>query len=162
MCVRGGCRDGLEAERPEALVWGGCYIVCMPVQPGGKIDKRVMGSCGRYGEVGPNLRVKEVVLGEGKRRERYAVCHNPREAKRRRRHRAEVLTELEAKLAALSSPDGGGHSKQVCELRSSGRYRRYLRLTGRGKLRISPARIEGGRAAGREVRRAHQRRHAER
>ena len=116
---------------------GGRYIVCVPVQPGGKIDRKVLGSRGRYREVGPNLRVKEVVLGEGERRERYAVCHNPREAKRRRRHRAEVLAELEAKLAALSSPDGGGHSKQVCELRSSGRYRRYLRLTRGGKLRIN-------------------------
>ena len=121
---------------------GGRYIVCVPVQPGGKIDKKVLSSRGRYREVGPNLRVKEVVLGDGERRERYAVCHNPREAKRRRRHRAEVLAELEAKLAALSSPGGSGHSKQVCELRSSGRYRRYLRLTRGGKLRINRARVK--------------------
>ena len=121
---------------------GGRYIVCVPVQPGGKIDKRVLGARGRYREVGPHLRVKEVVLGEGERRERYAVCHNPREARRRRRHRAEVLAELEAKLATLSSPGGGGHSKQVCELRSSGRYRRYLRLTRGGKLRISRAGVK--------------------
>ena len=121
---------------------GGRYIVCVPVQPGGKIDRKVLSSRGRYREVGPNLRVKEVVLGDGERRERYAVCHNPREAKRRRRHRAEVLAELEAKLAALSSPGGSGHSKQVCELRSSGRYRRYLRLTRGGKLRINRAGVK--------------------
>lgn len=58
----------------------------------------------------------------------------------RRRHRAGVLAELEAKLATLSSAGGSGHSKQVCELRSSRRYRRYLRLTRGGKLRI----IQGG------------------
>ena len=77
VCVRGGCRDGLEAEPPEALAWGGRYIVCVPVQPGEKIDRRILSSRGRYREMGPNLRVKEVVLGEGERRERYAVCHNP-------------------------------------------------------------------------------------
>ena len=55
-----------------------------------------------------------------------------------------MLAELEAKLATLSSPDrgAGGHSKQVCELRSSGRYRRYLRLTRDGKLRISRAGVK--------------------
>ena len=105
--------------------------ICVPVQPGGKIDKRVLVSRGRHREVGPNLRVKEVVLGEGERRERYAVCYNAQEARRRRRHRAEVLAKFETKLAALSSPGGSGHSKQV-ELRSSGRYRRYLRLTRGG------------------------------
>ena len=84
--------------------------------------------------MGPNLRVKEVVLGDGERRERHAVCHNPREARRRRTHRAGVLAELEAKLGALSSSE---HSKKVCELRSSRRYGRYFRLTRGGKLRIN-------------------------
>ena len=40
-------------------------------------------------------------------------------------------------LAALSSAGGSGHSKQVCELRSSRRYRRYPRVTRGGKLRIN-------------------------
>ena len=121
---------------------GGRYIVCVPVQPGGKIDTKVLGCRGRYREVGPNLRVKEVVLGDGERRERYAVCHNPREARRRRRHRAGVLAELEAKLGALSSTGGSEHSKKVCELRSSRRYGRYLRLTRGGKLRINRAGVK--------------------
>ena len=66
---------------------GGRYIVCMPVHPGGKIDTEVLSRRGRYREAGPNLRVKEVVVGDGERRERYAVCHNPREAEQKRRHR---------------------------------------------------------------------------
>ena len=35
---------------------GGRYIVCVPVQRGGKIDRKVLSSRGRYREVGPNLR----------------------------------------------------------------------------------------------------------
>ncbi len=68
------------------------------------------------------------------RRERYAVCHNPREARRRQRHRAEVLAELERELASLPT-----HTKRVCGLRASRRYGRYLRLTRGGALRINRA-----------------------
>ena len=103
---------------------GGRYIVCVPVQPGGKIDTKVLSCHGRYQKMGPSFRVKEVVLKDGERRERYAVCHNPREAKRRRRHRAGVLAELEAKLGALSSAGGIEYRKNVCELRTSRRYGR--------------------------------------
>ena len=48
-----------------------------------------------------------------------------------------MSAELEAKLATLSSAGGSGHSKQVCGLRGSRRYRRYPHLTRGGKLRIN-------------------------
>ena len=134
--------------------------------PGGKIDTEVLSRRGRYREGGPNLRVKEVMLGEGERWERYAVCHNPREAERRRRHRALLLVELAAKLAAKLAalpPKGEGeHGKRVCSLRGQPPLRALPApdLHRRARDRSGPG--EGGRAAGREVRRAYQRRHAER
>ena len=67
-----------------------------------------------------------------------AVCFNPREAERQRRHRAKVLAELEAELATLR-PGEGDHRKRVCELRASGRYGRYVRLTKRRLARIDRA-----------------------
>lgn len=136
-CVFVGDAGMVSKENLRALGrGGGRYIVCMPVHRGGKVDREVLSRRGRYREVGPNLRVKEVVLGEGERRERYAVCHNPREARRQRRHRAEVLAALEAELASLPAK-GEGHTKRVCALRSSRRYRRYLRQTRGGALRIN-------------------------
>src|SRR5207245_2502121 len=94
---------------------------------------------GRFQQVAENLRVKEVVVGEGERRRRYVVCHNPQEEKRQRAHRQQLLHELEAELASLKHIRGESHSKRVCQLRASRRYGRYLRLTKGGLLRIDAA-----------------------
>ncbi len=140
-CVFVGDAGMVSAENLKALArGGGRYIVCMPVRRGGEADQ-VIGRRGRYREVAENLQVKEVVVGEGERRRRYAVCFNPREAGRQRRHRAKVLAELEAELASLR-PSAGGHRKRVCELRASGRYGRYLRLTKTGLARVSRAQVK--------------------
>jgi len=121
---------------------GGRYIVCMPVHPGGEVDKSVVSRPGRYHTVAQNLRVKEVVVGDGERRRRYVVCHNLQEAERQRKHREQVLAELQAELQSLQDTDGKGHTKRVCELRASGRYGRYVRVTHTGKLVIDKAKIK--------------------
>lgn len=118
---------------------GGKYILCMPMRRGDEVTREVLQRPGRYQRVADNLQVKEVVVGEGERRHRYIVCHNPQEAKRQRAHRQELLRELEAELAALHEVRGEGHTKRVCELRASRRYGRYLRLTKGGLLRIDAA-----------------------
>ena len=140
-CVFVGDAGMVSAENLKALArGGGRYIVCMPVHRGGEADE-VIGRRGRYREVAENLHVKEVVVGEGERRRRYAVCFNPREAERQRWHRAKVLAELEAELASLR-PSDSGHRKRACELRASGRYGRYVRLTKTGLLRIDRAKVK--------------------
>lgn len=116
---------------------GGKYIVCVPVHRGGEIAEEVFARAGRFQQVAGNLRVKEVIVGDGERRRRYVVCHNPEEEARQRRHRARVLDELEAELASLAqAEDGGAHSKRACSLRSSRRYGKYLRMLRSGHLRI--------------------------
>jgi hypothetical protein len=97
---------------------------------------------GRYQEVAENLQVKEVVVGDGERRHRYVVCYNPQEAERQARHRAEVLAELAAELDCLHDKTDGSHSKRVCELRASGRYGRYIRLTQNDHPRIDQANVQ--------------------
>jgi len=114
----------------------------MPVHPGGEVDKSVVSRPGRYHTVAQNLRVKEVVVGDGERRRRYVVCHNLQEAERQRKHREQVLAELQAELQSLQDTDGKGHTKRVCELRASGRYGRYVRVTHTGKLVIDKAKIK--------------------
>jgi hypothetical protein len=118
---------------------GGRYILCMPMRRGDEVTREVLPRPGRYQSVADNLRVKEVVVGDGERRRRYIVCHNPQEETRQRAHRQELLRELEAELASLHEVRGEGHTKRVCELRASRRYGRYLRLTKGGLLRIDAA-----------------------
>ena len=95
--------------------------------------------CVQTSGVADNLRVKEVVVGEGERRRRYVGCHNPQEEARQRAHRRQILRALEAELASLKQLRGESHSKRVCQLRASRRYGRYLRLTKGGLLRIDVA-----------------------
>jgi hypothetical protein len=118
---------------------GGKYILWMPMRRGDEVTKEVLQRPGRFQQVADHLRVKEVIIGEGERRRRYVVCHNPQEEKRQRAHRQQGLRELEAELASLKEVKGESHSKRVCQLRSSRRDGRYLRLTKGGLLRIDAA-----------------------
>ena len=111
---------------------GGKYLMAMPMRRGDEVTEAVLSRPGRYRKIADNLEVKEVVVGDGERRRRYAVCFNPQEARRQRAHRDERIRELEAELACLADQDEGGHSKRVCALRSSARYGRLLKETKRG------------------------------
>ena len=137
-CVFVGDAGMVSADNLRTLsLGGGKYIVCMPVQAGGEVCEQVLGRAGRYKQVADNLRVKEVVVGDGERRRRYVLCHNPDEQRRQRRHRDKVLEELEAELSTLRQCKEEGHTKRVCALRASRRYGKYLRVTRGGKLAIS-------------------------
>ncbi len=70
----------------------------------------------------------------------YAVCLNLCEDDRQRAHREAVLRELEAELSSLSRvADEEQHRKRVCQLRVSGPFGRYLRLTRGGEPRVDRA-----------------------
>ncbi len=139
-CVFVGDAGMVSQENLERLSQsGGKYIWCMPMRRGDEVTYDVLQRPGRFQQVADNVRVKEVVVGEGERRRRYVVCHNPQEAKRQRAHRRQVLHELEAELASRKEVRGESHSKRVCQLRASRRYGRYLRLTKGGLLRIDAA-----------------------
>ncbi len=137
-CVFVGDAGMVFAENLRTLARGAGATSCMPVHRGGEVDTEVVSRRGRYREVAENLQVKEVVVGEGERRRRYVVCFNPREAERQYTHRAQVLTEL----ATVRECSGGEHSKRVCELRASGRYGRYIRLTATARLVIDRAKVK--------------------
>lgn len=142
-CVFVGDAGMVSAENLRTLsLGGGKYIVCMPLKLGSEVAEKVMTRGGRYQTVADNLRVKEVVVGDGERRRRYVVCHNPLEVVRQRKHRTRVLTELEAEIVSLKDIDSGSYTKRVFELLASRRYGRYLRRTKTGKLRIDRAAIK--------------------
>jgi hypothetical protein len=142
-CVFVGDAGMVSKENLHTLArGGGKYIVCMPIHRGGEVAKEVISRPGRYQKVADNLEVKEVTVGDGERRRRYVVCYNPEEAARQKKHREQVLKELEAELEALRTQRGASHSKRVCELRASGRYGRYVRLTRADAPRINKAEVD--------------------
>lgn len=132
-----------EENRRQLGLGGGKYILASKMRAGDEVSKEVLTRAGRYKEVRENLRVKEVVIGDGERRRRYVVCHNPMEANRQQKHRERLLELLEAELASLEAPAAGEpHSKRTCHLLTSDRFGRYLRQTKGGELRIDRAAVD--------------------
>jgi hypothetical protein len=129
-----------EENRHELALGNGKYILATRLRAGDEVTKKVLTRPGRYAEVRENLRVKEVIVGDGERRRRYVVCHNPLEEKRQAEHRKRLLLELEAELATMEQKPGR-HSKRACELLTSQRFGRYLRQTKTGLVRIDRAAV---------------------
>jgi hypothetical protein len=130
-----------EENRRTLALGNGKYILGSRMRAGDEVTKVVLARQGRYQDVREGLRVKEVLVGDGERRRRYVVCHNPAEEARQRAHRQKLIAELEAELKAMQARSDGRHSKRACALLTSSRYGRYLRETKRGKLRLDRAAI---------------------
>ena len=130
-----------EDNRRKLALGNGKYILGAKMRAGDEVTKEVLARQGRYHEVRDNLRVKEVIVGDGERRRRYVVCHNPDEAARQQAHRSKLVAQLEAEIATMKTDSDRGHSKHMCALLTSSRYGRYLRETSGGKLRIDRAAV---------------------
>ena len=120
---------------------GGKYILAARMRAGDEVTHEVLTRQGRYHVVADNLRVKEVIVGDGEARRRYVVCHNPVEEKRQREHRAQLLSDLKAELASLSTKGDQATTQRGRALLTSARFGRYLRQD-RGRLRIDRAAVE--------------------
>lgn len=131
-----------EENRRRLSLGGGKYILATKMRAGDEVTEDVLKRAGRYQLVAENLRVKEVMVGDGERRRRYVVCHNPKEAERQMKHRDKLLEELRLELASQRAPlRGGRHAKHTCELLTSRRYGRYLRQTKSGIPKIDQTAI---------------------
>jgi hypothetical protein len=136
-CVFVGDAGMNSEENRRALSLGaGKYILATKMRGGDEVTREVLTRPGRYRTVQDNLRVKEVIVGDGERARRYVVCHNPLEEERQRKHRERLVAQLELELGSLRQLDGNRHSKRACDLRTSARFGRYLREDESGRLCI--------------------------
>jgi transposase len=129
-----------EANRQRLGRALGRYILAVPMRKVTEVQQEVLSRPGRYRDVAANLRVKEVWVGEGERRRRYVVCHNPDEAEREQTHRARLLELVRAELATLDARQAD-HPKKACELMASHRFGRYLSMDARGRLSINATKV---------------------
>jgi hypothetical protein len=123
-----------KANLDELAKGAGRYVLAAPIGRVKEIRDEVLSHPGRYADVTPTLRAKEVVLGEGERRRRYVLCLNQEEADKQRWHRAEVL---EAELASLSAD----HPKAACRLLASKRFGPYLSQDDHGRPYLDQAKV---------------------
>ncbi len=117
------------ANLKELSKGAGRYILATPVGKIKEIKDEVLSHPGRYADIAPNLRAKEVIIGDGERRRRYILCLNQDETDRQKWRRAEILKTLETTLKTMKKD----HPKAACHLVASKRYGRYLSLDDKGR-----------------------------
>jgi hypothetical protein len=127
-----------KANLAELGRGAGRYILATPIGRVKEIKDEVLSRPGRYAEIAPNLRAKEVTVGEGERRRRYILCLNIDEAERERRHHNEILDLLQLELERL----GDDHPKAACRLISSKRFGSYLSQDDQGRPFIDRAKVK--------------------
>jgi transposase len=121
-------------NRSELARACGKYLLACRMANVAEIKRDVLSKRGRYSVFTDNLQAKEVVVGDGERRTRYILCYNPKEAERQRKHREAVVALLEAEFQARA--DTSATAQWAIELLASRRFKRYLRITKAGQLRI--------------------------
>jgi len=159
MALIRGVKDDLLAWKLGRVVWvtdrgfasaqnrrylqraGGHYISGEKLRGDSAEAKAALARQGRYHVVAGNLEVKEVVLDEGTMRDRFVVCRNPAEAVRDAAVRDRLLAQLEAAIAESDDLAPAAREKLACDLRATPTYRRFLRITKAGLLRIDRAAV---------------------
>jgi hypothetical protein len=126
-----------RANLTELSQGAGRYILATPIGRVKEIRDEVLSRPGRYAEITPNLRAKEVVIGEGERRRRYILCLNAEEAEREKRHREDILELLQLELGRL----GDDHPKAACRLVASKRFGPYLSQDDQGRPSIDRTKV---------------------
>lgn len=115
-----------RANIGELAKGAGRYILATPIGRVKEIRDEALAHAGRYADIAPDLRAKEVILGAGERRRRYILCLNEEEAAKQRWRRAEIL---ETELASLKED----HPKAACRLLTSKRFGPYLGQDDHGR-----------------------------
>jgi transposase len=82
---------------------------------------------GRYQKVRDHLEVKEIMVGDGKRRRPFVLVFNPEQAEKDKATREKTLERMEGTIEALGDQKGKAHKKAVCALLSHRAMGRYIR-----------------------------------
>ena len=131
-----------EANRIVLQKAGGHYILGEKLRDSQAAHKEALSFQGRYQKVRENLEVKEIVVGDGERRRRFVLVHNPEQAKKDQATREKTLKRIAETILALGDPEVASHKKAVCALLSHRSMGRYIRQTKTGKLRINQAKVQ--------------------
>jgi len=123
-----------EENRSELARACGKYLLACRMATISEIKKEVLGKRGRYTKFKDNLHAKEVIVGDGERRRRYILCYNPSEARRQEQHRRMIVGMLEDELGRHR--DQSATAQWAIELLASRRFKRYVRITKAGLIRI--------------------------
>jgi Transposase DDE domain len=134
---------GFTSERNRRYLQrgGGHYIVGEKLRSDSKEAGAALSRQGRYHTVQGNLRVKQVRIDEGTNRDRFVICHNPERAERDRTVREQILDRLRQEIHHADGLAPSKRSELYGALATKPAYKRFLRKTKSGKLRIDRAAV---------------------
>jgi transposase len=152
-------KDDLRAWKLARVVWvgdrgfqsaenrrylqraGGHYIFGEKLRGNDKEANTALARQGRYHTVAENLRVKEVIIDDGTMRDRFVICHNPEEAKRDQAVRDQLIAQLSEAIADSDKLTAAERQRLLGHLQAKRGYKRFLRTTKGGLLRIDRAAV---------------------
>jgi hypothetical protein len=122
---------------------GDGYIVAEPLRAAGTDGRAALARQGRYKPVAGNLHVKEVMVGDGARAQRFCVCLNPQAAERDATVRSNIVAHLHRRIEGSDSWSLKRRDELAGELKNTPAVARFLRRTkGDGRLlRVDKAAI---------------------
>ena len=134
---------GFNSERNRRYLQraGGHYIVGEKLRSDSPEANAALARQGRYHVVDGGLRVKQVRVDDGTMRDRFVVCHNPERADRDQRLRERILARLRDEIADSDKLSASKRSELYGALSTKAAFKRFLRRTPAGKLRIDRAAV---------------------
>ena len=153
-------KDDLRAWKLARVVWvgdrgfqseenrrymqraGGHYIFGEKLPGNDKEANTALARQGRYHTVAENLRVKEVTIDDGTKRDRFVICHNPDEARRDKSVREQLVAQLERAIDDSDKLTSAERQRLHGQLSAKRGYKRLIRTTKTGLLRIDRAAVK--------------------
>jgi hypothetical protein len=134
---------GFASERNRRYLQraGGHYIVGEKLRSDSPEANAALARQGRYHVVDGGLRVKQVRIDDGTMRDRFVVCHNPERAERDQQVRERILARLQDEIAGSDKLSASKRSELYGALATKPAFKRLLRKTPAGKLRIDRAAV---------------------
>jgi transposase len=135
---------GMSSEENRLILQkaGGHYIIGEKLRDNQEVHKEVLAKRGRFTAIRENLAIKEVIVGDGERRRRFILVHNPEEARKDKATREKTLKKIEEALKSIGEQEGKCHKKSVCTLRSHRTMGRYMRQLKTGEIKIDKGKIK--------------------
>ena len=130
-----------EENRRYLQRGGGHYIVGEKLRSDSAEANAALARQGRYRVVADNLRVKEVRVDDATMRDRFVICHNQERARRDATVRARIVAHLSERIAASDALRAPKRSELYGALSTNAAFKRFLRLSPSGKIRIDRASV---------------------
>lgn len=134
---------GMNSEQNRTVLQqaGGHYILGEKLRDHQEVHEEALRYQGPFHKVRENLKVREILVGQGERRRRFVLVHNPEQAKKDQVKREQVLQKIKEALLALGGSRRKDYQKAARRLLSQRKMGLYLRQLKSGKLKIDRTKV---------------------